>query len=168
METEPLWLVLENVPENPVPEVPDLLKEIVRTMQSEGRVIFVSRNKPCVQLLDLLWKEEMEMIPMEKLLFSREEIRSYLRMKNLSINGKGLYEKTGGWPGCISVLTRMAEMNRNKTIEELMDSHEIKIYIQKEILSCLSLDEKQILARIAGFPWVNEKLLEEVWNRKRI
>lgn len=164
METEPLWLVLENMLENPVPEVTDLLKEIVRTMQPDGRVIFVSRNKPWEQLLDLLWKEEMEMIPMEKLLFSREEIRSYLRMKNLSINGKGLYEKTGGWPGCISVLTRMAEMNRNKTIEELMDSHEIKIYIQKEILSCLSLDEKQILARIAGFPWVNEKLLEEVWN----
>lgn len=164
MEQEELWLIVENTPESIPAEAAELFKEIIRTMQKNSRVIFVSRSKPQLQFLDLLWKNEMGLIPMETLMFSQEEIRSYLRQKNITINGKKIYEKTGGWPGCIAVLTHLAEVDRSKNIEELLESYEIKTYIQSEILSHLTSREKELLSHIAGCPWVNEKFLAEVWK----
>lgn len=164
METKTVWLVLENMPENMNPELADLIEEIVRKITGDSRVIFVSRSKPQKKFLNFLWKNKMGLIPMEKLLFSREEIRSFVKEKRISLSAEEIYEKTGGWPGCVAVLSQLAEAAEHKTIEEFLWSSEVKNYILGEIIADITEEEKTLLNAIAGCPWVNEELLGEVWN----
>lgn len=164
MEQEKLWLVLENMPEILDAEVVACLKEMLHTMKSENRLFFVSRSKPQIEFLQLLWANEMCLLPMRKLLFSQEEIRSFFRRRNISLNAKQVYEKTGGWPGCVAVLAQLSEINKEKSVEELLKSYEIRQYIQCEIIEQLTREERRLLSYIAGCPWVNEKFLEDVWK----
>ena len=164
MEQEKLWLVLENMPETLDEELVGLLKEIVCGMKDENHVFFISRSKPQPELLQLLWKGKMGQIFGEAFLFSVEEIRSYLRQRNVSLDVRAVHAKTGGWPGCVAVLAHLAEADKNKTLEELLESYEIKKFIEYEILDSLTTEENTLISRVAGCPWVDEALLKEVWN----
>lgn len=162
MEQEPIWLVLENVPEDPGIELMTFLVEMIMEMSGESRVIFVSREKPQPELLELLWKRKMELIPMEQLLLSMEEVRELAAYRETTLREKIVYEKTGGWAGCVDFMLRLAD--NLKSEEELLDSYEMKTYLQREILSVLNAEEKNLLAYAAGCPWVNTEICTELWE----
>ena len=133
-------------------------------MKSENRMIFVSRSKPQKEFLQFLWADEMCLIPMSKLMFSREEIRSFFVERKIPLKAKRVWEKTGGWPGCVNMLAQLSELHKEKDVAELLESYEIKNYIRYEIIACLKKEERRLLSYVTGCPWVNEKLLEEVWK----
>ena len=164
MQKELFWLVLENIPEILDTEMITIVKHLLYTMKTGNKIIFVGRNRPQIELLQLMWKNEMAVIPMQKLLFSQEEIRSFFRKRNISLNAKKVYEKTGGWPGCIAVLAQLSEADKTKNVETLMESYEIKHYVQCEILQKLTAEKSALLSHIAGCPWVDEQLLQDVWG----
>lgn len=164
MAEEELWLVLENMPETLQAEEFACVKEMLHTMKKENKLFFVSRSKPQPEFLQLLWKGKMGQIFGDSLLFSVEDIRTYFRQGNVSLDVRAVHAKTGGWPGCIAVLAHLAEADKTKKIEELLDSYEIKKFIEYEILDTLTAEERVLISRVAGCPWVEEALLKEVWN----
>lgn len=164
MDKEELWLVLENVPETLDFELVEALKEMIAGIIGNSRVIFVSRNKPQMEFLELLWKNEMTLISMENLLFSLEEVREYVKKNEIAWNADEIYEKTGGWPGCVAVLMQMLKTNEHQSVEEYLQGYEIKEYIQHQMLDSLNEEEKTFLSFVACCPWINEKMLKDLWR----
>lgn len=164
MAEEELWLVLENMPETLQAEEFACVKEMLHTMKKENKLFFVSRSKPQLEFLKLLWGNEMCLLPMKNLLFSQEEIRSLFRNRKISANVREVHEKTGGWPGCVAVLAQLSEADKTKTVEELLETYEIKYYVKSEIIDALTQEEHRLLSHIAGCPWVDENLLADVWE----
>ena len=164
LDKENLLIVVENIPKNIDAKIAECLAEAVNKILNKSCFIFVSREKPQKEFLELLWKNKMEVIPMEKLFFSLEEVRTFMKEKQSLLDAEVLYEKTGGWPGVINVLLHLAESRENTNIEEILQSYEMKSYVHNEMLSGLTEEKKTFLSKIASCPWVNEKLAEEVWN----
>lgn len=153
------WFVLEQVPEDIENQIADFLVDFIETMTNKERFIWVSRRKPPSLLLELFWKGQLEIIPMEKLLFSLEDIRMLIKSKKSSWNPEEFYKKTSGWPGCVMALLRLAENRNEKKLEELLQSYEIKNYIKTRILNNLTEQEWKVMAYAAGCPWLNEAFL---------
>lgn len=165
MENEAVWVVFEQL-QNVADKM--ILKEMTRfaaQIPEKGRVIFVSRERPAEELLDLLWKRKMELISSEIFMFTEEEIQHLTEMRKSSLSASDIYAVSGGWAGCVDMMFRMAQQNsKEKTAEELRNSYEISTYIEKEILETLSSDEQEIVRRAAVCPWLNGELCREVWG----
>lgn len=169
MEKETLWAVIENMSGNLGSELAAILSEMVRGIRNDSRMIFVSREKPQIEFLDLLWKGRMELIPMEKLLLSLEEVRTFAQCRGSALSAEKVYEKTGGWSGCVDLLLRLSKnkegcQGKPQNEEELLNSYEVRSYVQNEILSALTAEEHMFLAHVTGCPWVNEELCRDVWG----
>ena len=164
MKKKEFWLVLENIPKVLQSPLTEILKEIIGEIREQGRVIFVSRNKPQPEFLELLWNGEMSLISMENLLFTREEVRTYIKENNSSLDAEEIYEKTGGWPGCVAVLLQLSKTNTHRNLEEYQQSYEVKTYVHNQILDSLDKEEQTFLSFVACCPWINEKMLKDVWQ----
>lgn len=169
MGEETLWVVIENIPGNLDSELAAVLSEMVRGIANDSRMIFVSREKPQIEFLNLLWKSRMELISMEKLLLSLEEVRTLAEQTGSALDAKAVYEKTGGWTGCVDLLFRLSKncevyQGKQANEEELLNSYEVKSYVQHEMLSALNREENMFLAHVTGCPWVNEELCRDVWG----
>lgn len=167
MRTEKRWIALEDIPTQLDVEICTECMELVRSIKNESRVLFVSREKPQIGFLNLLWSGNMELITMERMMFSAEEVRMYVENAKSKWNAKQLYEKTGGWPGVVYMLVRLKAIQERTTAEKrvpLFDSYEMKHYMEQEILAGLEEEERNLLRHIAGCPWVTEKLCAQVWG----
>lgn len=159
---ENLWIVIENISEKINEDIAKLLVELVMAIRNDSCVFFVSREKPQKEFLDLLWKQKMTLLTMEKLLFTEEEIRTLTEQRGMTLDAKQILEKTGGWSGCVSLLLHLSEKGHG--IDELLDGYEMRVYVKNEMLSCLKEEELAFLQKSAGCPWVGKKLAEEVWE----
>ena len=167
METEKRWIVFENIPADLDLEIAAECAELVRGIENDSRLIFVSRKKPRIEFLKLLWSGSMELITMDHLLFSPEEVRVYVEISKSRWNAKELYEKTSGWPGVVYMLVRLRSEQEKQEKERrlpLFETYEMKEYIAQEILSELDDEEQELLQHIAGCPWVTEQFCSQVWG----
>ena len=165
IKNETLWVVIENISGKIEERLAVELSALVYEICNDSCVIFISREKPQKEFLDLLWKQKMTLLTMEKLLFTEEEIRTLVKHEGVEFKVETLYEKTGGWPGCVRLLLSMAKDSISaKTVDELLDGYEMRAYVQEEMLSVLAEEEKTLLEKIAGCPWVSEQLASEVWG----
>lgn len=162
IKKEQLWIVLENVPEVLSQEIAGLLAEMVQGISGESRLLFVSREKPQMEFLELLWKGKMTLIPWEELLLKLEDVRRLGEYRHSRLDVQVVYEKTGGWAGCVDLLFRLPAGEKSE--EELLDSYEVRQYILQMMLSVLNEEEKSLLSHVAGCPWVNEELCKKVWQ----
>lgn len=167
MEETVHWIVLDNIPAKIDERVSGFLTEMVRTIENQSKVIFVSREKPQSDFLSLFWEEHMELISMDQLLFTVGEVRKYVELTHSTWNAKELFEKTGGWAGCVAMLVRLQEKRikagKRKEIS-LFETYEMKHYVETEILSGLSENEKQLLSHISSCTWVTENFCVQVWE----
>ena len=159
---ETLWIVIENIFGKIDEDIAKLLVELILAIRNDSCVFFVSREKPQKEFLDLLWKQKMTLLTMEKLLFTEEEIRTLTEQRGTTLDAKQILGKTGGWPGCVSLLLHLSEKGHG--IDELLDGYEMRDYVKNEMLSCLKEEEVSFLQRAVGCPWVSKKLAEEVWE----
>lgn len=169
MEKEAIWVVFENFPGSLEAGCAAVLTEFVHQLPEKCRVIFVSRERPQEEFLKLLWKRKMEIIPMEALLFAKEEIRDLAEHTGVALNPDDIYTETGGWAGCVDLMLRLAvrdaEYGKSREgVAELLDSYEISRFIRRELLDTLSPEEQDMLVRSCACPWLDAVLCEEVWG----
>lgn len=169
MEKEVVWVIFENFPDILEAGCLALLTEFVDRLPKKCRVIFVGRERPPEEFLELLWKRKMELIPMEALLFTKEEVRDLVEYTGAMLNPDDIYMETGGWAGCVDLMVRLAardaEYGRNReNAGELRDSYEIDRFIRREILDTLSSEEQDMMIRSFACPWLNAALCEELWG----
>lgn len=167
MEKTTVWVILENINAILPEKVQSELEAFIRRLPASGRVILVSREKPFPGLLDLFWKKKLQVIPQRAFLFTREEIAALCEKAQCKPDSKEVYEVTGGWPGCVTAMLSQAEnggWGQDVTACQLRNSYEIDGYISHTILGTLTGEEKEIMRRASACPWLNEKLMQEVWE----
>lgn len=169
MKSESLWVIFESMPGKVLPDAAKQLVDFVMQLPDRCRVIFVSRERPQEELLELLWKRKLELIPGEALLFTPEEVGRLAEERQIRLNPEEISRLTGGWPGCVDMLLRLAAQDaeygrRQEKAEKLLDRYEMKDYIRKEILDTLSEEEYGMMLHAAAWPWLKEGLCEEVWG----
>lgn len=121
-----------------------------------AKVIFVSREKPPAELLNLLWQGKMGMIYPASLMLTQKEVATLVHKKSSALSTDELYLQTGGWPGCVSMLIRTAEQleEEKPTIAQLLERYEVRAYLQTEILDTLGESEQAVLAAARLIPWI--------------
>lgn len=166
MRKDTLWAVFENLTEGIPREAAEALKDFVLRMPGHCRAVLVGRESPPVGLLELVWKRQMELIPQETLLFSREEVRELAAKTDAGIAPDDIYAQTGGWAGCVDMMLRLSERGDKRSVsaEELRRSYELDAYIKAEILDTLSQREQRVMVRAAACPWVSVAMCEELWE----
>lgn len=169
MKKKKIWAVFENIPGSLNPRAAHAMAELVLHLPEGCRVIFISRDQPQQEFLELFWKRKMELISCENLFFTLDEIRNYAQHTGVALNPNEIYQKTGGWPGCVDVLIRLGLKNkrygrRPGAVEELLGSYEMDAYIRREILHTLSYREREMMTRAVSLPWLNEKMCGELWQ----
>ena len=88
LDKENLLIVVENTPRNIDATTAECLTEAVNKILNKSCFIFVSREKPQKEFLELLWKNKMEVISMEKLFFSLEEVRTFMKEKQSLVDAE--------------------------------------------------------------------------------
>ena len=168
MEQETIWVICEDM-NQPLSEIKaTTLVDFVQRLQDKNRCIFVSREKPHRKFLELLWKEKMYMVTQKDLLFSINEIEQMRAEKQISVRAIEIYQETGGWPGCVSLMMRILERREETgekiSVAEVRECYEIAEYIESDILGTLSKLEKDILEIGAWCPWLSKKMCMDIWN----
>lgn len=168
MEQETIWVICEDM-NQPLSEIKaTTLVDFVQRLQDKNRCIFVSREKPHRKFLELLWKEKMYMVTQKDLLFSINEIEQMRAEKQISVRAKEIYQETGVWPGCVSLMMRILERREETgekiSVAEVRECYEIAEYIESDILGTLSKLEKDILEIGAWCPWLSKKMCMDIWN----
>ena len=168
MEQETIWVICEDI-NQPLSEIKaTALVDFVQRLQGKNRCIFVSREKPHRKFLDLLWKEKMYLIIQKDLLFSINEIEQMRSEKQISVRAKEIYQETGGWPGCVSLMMRIFERREETgekiSVAEVRECYEIAEYIELDILGTLSKLEKDFLEIGGWCPWISKKMCRDIWN----
>ena len=168
MEQETIWVICEDM-NQPLSEIKaTTLVDFVQRLQDKNRCIFVSREKPHRKFLELLWKEKMYMVTQKDLLFSINEIEQMRAEKQISVRAKEIYQETGGWPGCVSLMMRILERREETgekiSVAEVRECYEIAEYIESDILETLSKLEKDFLEIGTWCPWISKKMCGDIWN----
>lgn len=151
-----------------------IFRKIVHLPESQ-RIFIISREKPQEEFLELFWKRKMELFSPETFWFTKEEIREMTECAGFFLNPEELYEKTGGWAGCVDTILRLSQKAAQSgpngesdscetTVEGWLHCYEVRSYLQTAMLAPLSSGEREILLRGSVCPWVDEALLQEVWN----
>lgn len=162
----PIWILLDDLDINMSEDICRVIMAFIRSMPDNGRVIMLGREcSP--ELLDLLWKREMELIGHDMLVFTKNEVREYGEAMEASIKADDVYALTEGWPGCVDMLFRMgAKTGGKKEVRELLDTYEIQAYIDREILGTLSGDERKLYQIGCICPWFTEEMCSTIWDLK--
>lgn len=168
MERENIWVVCENMNQMISDTKAMVLADFVKKLENKNRCIFVSREKPHRRFLELLWKEKMCMVTQKSLLFTLDEVENMCRDKQISVKAVEIYQVTGGWPGCVSLMLRILERTAatggKLTVFELRERYEIAEYINSEILGTLSRAEQDFLEIGGWCPWISKAMCQAVWN----
>lgn len=170
-----IWVVFEELSRMLSPELTAEIADFIKHLPKNGRAILVGRDCPGQEFLELLWKSELELLPQETLLFTREEIKELAENMGSTLDVDELYEQTGGWAGCVAVMLRLSgkeeecgkKAGDRKSVEELRRQYEVDAYIRKAILDTLSEEESELMRRARVCPWLNESLCREVWGISR-
>lgn len=169
MEGGKVWGIFENFPGELSSGQTEMLTGIIEQMPESCKIIFVSRERPPEELLELLWKRKLELIPMQELLFSREEIQKLIMYMESALSPEAVYQVTGGWAGCVDMVIRQSLKVRLDEITpesagDIRKCYEIDTYIRNEILDALSTEEQKILSFSMDCPWINVELCESIWG----
>ncbi|MGN0294302.1 MAG: hypothetical protein ACI4D3_09900, partial [Lachnospiraceae bacterium] len=169
-----VWVILENIRGKLSAETVRAIGIFLQNCPHGSRMILAGRERPQEELLEFIWKGEMELLPQQVLLFTKEEIRDMTERTGSVLDPDLIYEETGGWAGCVDLMLRLAEQDTERkeegtirTPEELRRSYEIDTYIRRSILETLSPEEQEIMQRGAICPWLSGELCEEVWGMSR-
>lgn len=186
-----VWVILENIRGKLSADIIRAIGMFLQNCPPGCRMILAGRERPQEELLEFIWKGEMELLTQKVLLFTKEEIRDLAERTGTSLDPDLLHEETGGWAGCVDLMLRMSEQDAGKkeedgrhdvkhegrydsgpesgirTPEELRQSHEIDTYIRRSILDTLSSEEQEIMQRGVICPWLDGELCEDVWGMPR-
>ena len=171
MRRETVWLIFENMNTLLLKEVGELLRDLIQKLprgnEPQGnKVIMVSREKPSVELLDLFWKKQMDIIPQRALLFTEKDTRLFCESKKCVLDPREVYDVTGGWAGCVEAMITLASKREGElvTAQELREQYEIDGYISAVIIDSLKQQEKELLCNARMCPWLSVDLCEDVWG----
>ena len=162
-------IVFENINQDLNADFYKIIVRFVLNMPEKVHVFFVSREKPARELLELMWKGEMGMVFQNSLSFSPSEVADFVSQEKSFLRADDVYRVTRGWPGCVSILVRLAkqlgeEHRETKNASAIWERYEVQEYIREHILKSLSVEEEEVMRRADLCPWINEEICEDVWG----
>lgn len=163
------WIAVEDFPGTPSDEEKEFFLSLISEIGSEERLILEGREELPEAFLDLLWKGKIQILPQEILRLSREEVIRLSGERNSFLNPSELYEKTGGWAGCVDLLLRLTSRTSCGTgmrhsVQHILQKIEVRDYLEQQIFRKLQPKEKEILQYMEFCPWMEPELCREVFQ----
>lgn len=163
------WIVVEDFPGTPSDEEKEFFFSLISEIGSEERLILEGREELPEAFLDLLWKGKIQIQSQEILRLSREEVIRLSGERNSFLNPSELYEKTGGWAGCVDLLLRLTSKTSCGTgmrhsVQHVLQKIEVRDYLEQQIFRKLQPKEKEILQYMEFCPWMEPELCREVFQ----
>ena len=144
------------------------IADFILHMPKGFKVILTGRERPQESFLELLWKHKMELMSQRSLLLDKEDVRMMAEQQVSSLHPDDVYEKTGGWAGCVAMILRLAAHQVYSEdmwkADDYLKCYEMETYIQRQILETLSQEEKEMMSISGICPWLSESLCREVWR----
>lgn len=170
MRERTVWVIFENI-QGISAEKEGMIAAFVEEMVNysmKSKVILVSRERPEIPFLKLLWKNKMELISMSELCFTKNEIQELIEKTENTLNFDKVYEFIGGgYPGCVSFLLNLAKDKEKQGIHcntaALGGCPETKTYLE-ELMDTLSEEEQEIMGKAALCLWINQELCRDIWG----
>lgn len=104
-----IWVIFENFQSASAECIERIADFIEKHAKKTCKVILVSRERPEPSILKLVWKRKTELVSMEKLYFTRNEVRDFIEKSGSILNPDEIYAVTGGWAGCVNLMARLCE-----------------------------------------------------------
>lgn len=169
VESGKSWIIVEDFPGRPTEEETDFFLSLIARLRSGERMIFEAREELPEAFLNLLWKGKLQLLPQEILRLSRKEIVQLAGERNSFLNPSEVYDKTGGWAGCADLLFRLTSrtscrMGMWNSVAEVLQRHEVRTYLEKEIIQTLQPEEKELLQCMETCPWLEPELCRDVFQ----
>lgn len=165
---KPNWYLIRKPEEGKYPASSSGFRGFIQKMPREDRMLMAVDGRIPDIFLEFIWSGIMAVILPEYLRFTEEETYRCLKMCGSRLSGREVYHMTGGWPGCVAMLIRLADQLGEKwTVWELCTRYEIRQYIRTQILPLLPEEEQELLRERAPFPRLDEELEEILWDDPR-
>ncbi|MCY1284511.1 HTH-type transcriptional regulator MalT [compost metagenome] len=164
--SEPLWLVLDDFPAEVPGELNAWIDQLLALPQSRLQVLVSGRQRPAWNLPRLLLEGELFELDADELGFTRDEFELFVSLllpqASMSMR-EDLWQQTLGWcAGLRLLLTGLARQHggAGSATPWLQD------YLEHELLSRLSEDERSMLCGLAHLPKVSTELCAQLWEEQ--
>lgn len=114
MRERTVWVIFENI-QGISAEKEGMIAAFVEEMVNysmKSKVILVSRERPEIPFLKLLWKNKMELISMSELCFTKNEIQELIEKTENTLNFDKVYEFIGGVSRVCEFFVEFSERQR--------------------------------------------------------
>ena len=154
------WLILENVPGNLSSHTAGIIRQCIRGLRGQDRVILIGRDEIPSELLDIFWNREMGLVTQNSMLLSQDEIECLVNHYGSSVSSEQLWQYSGGWAGIVDVILRLE--SKYGAWNPGSSWYELNCYIKEMIWDTLPQEEADILYLAQYAPWINEEMCEEI------
>ena len=101
------WLIWDNVPGNLSAHTAGIIRQCIRGLRGQDRVILIGRDEIPSELLDIFWNREMGLVTQNSMLLSQNEIECLANHYGSSVSSEQLWHYSGGWAGIVDVILRL-------------------------------------------------------------
>ncbi|MCF7201890.1 LuxR C-terminal-related transcriptional regulator [Pseudomonas oligotrophica] len=161
---QPLWIMLDDYPRQPSPELDDCLDMLLEFGPESVSWWVASRRQPAWKLPRLLLQGHLFECEAQALAFTSDELGQLLRAHRLQLPNdsfRQLQQGTEGWPAGVCLLLLNAD---EQAVRErlLAGTPLLRDYVQREVLDGQGEDIRRALFALARLPRFSAALCEHV------
>lgn len=161
---QPLWIVLNDYPREPSPELDACLDHLLERTPPSVRWWISGRRRPAWNLPRLLLQDDLLELDAEALAFDRQELRHLLDEQRLSVTDElleRLLHECEGWPAGLCLLLFKSD---EEGLRERLSAGSplLQEYVVREVLQDLSPALTRVLRILAHIPRFSAELCDHL------
>ncbi|AYC34089.1 ATP-dependent transcriptional regulator [Pseudomonas cavernae] len=163
---EPIWLVLDDYPNEAPAELSSWIMQLLALQSSKVQLLVSCRQRPDWNLSRLLLRGELLELDASQLALSRDEFEllvCLLAPQTSASAREELWQQTAGWCAGVRLLLS-GQMKGGKADGSGLPW--LRDYLEHELLSRLGEGEREILYRLAHFPKISAELCDQLWEEQ--
>lgn len=169
-QDQPLWLVLDDYPSNPPPELDACIDQLLARPQLNLYLLVSARQRPEWNLPRLLLAGELRELEANQLAFTRSEQEALIDLlapQSDQAMRAELWQETEGWcAGTRLQLSSKAMQQRSPTKASGQNINHcwLKEYLDHELLNRLDAEETRCLLALVHLPKISAELCQHLWE----
>ncbi|WP_137886039.1 LuxR C-terminal-related transcriptional regulator [Pseudomonas sp. 2FE] len=169
-QNQPLWLVLDDYPSNPSPELDACVDQLLARSLPNLYLLVSARQRPEWNLPRLLLAGELLELAAQQLAFSRseqDELIDLLAPQSGQAMRAELWQETEGW--CAGTRLQlsgkaMQQSDPAKACGQNINHCWLKEYLDHELLNRLDAEETRCLLALVHLPKISAELCQHLWE----
>lgn len=169
-QNQPVWLVLDDYPSNPPPELDACIDQLLARPQPNLYLLVSARQRPEWNLPRLLLVGELLELEAHQLAFSRNEQETLIDLlapHSSQAMRAELWQETEGW--CAGTRLQLSSKAMQQSSPALAGGQHLshcwlKEYLDHELLNRLDAEETRCLLALVHLPKISAELCQHLWE----